>query len=147
MIIPLPLLRSSGSLSNRSPGCWALGVPRHALRASGTSISALEPQSKIRSNWPYFDFSIFYSQEYHGQAFKRVNSIDFCDAFRMYAIPDEYATDKLWFVSIIRKRHSGTQELLMRRSRVFWCTPHDLVHWAGSTADLRRHCDAQRSGL
>ena len=58
-------------------------------------------------------FSIFYSQEDHGQTFKRVNSSDFCDAFRMYAIPDKYATDSLWFVSIIRKRHSGTQELLM----------------------------------
>jgi len=40
----------------------------------------------------------------------------------MYAIPDKYATDKLWFVSVIRKRHSGTQELLMRWDRVLWCT-------------------------
>jgi len=71
-------------------------------------------------------FSIFYSQEDHGQTFKRVNSSDFCDAFRMYAIPDKYATDSLWFVSIIRKRHSGTQELLMRWGRVLWCHPARL---------------------
>ena len=71
-------------------------------------------QSKIRSNWSYFDFLYLYGQEDHGQTFKRVNSSDYCDAFRMFAIPDKYATDKLWFVSIIRKRHSGTQELLMR---------------------------------
>ena len=71
-------------------------------------------------------FSIFYSQENHGQTFKRVNSSDFCDAFRMYAIPDEYATDKLWYVSIIRKRISGTQELLMRWGRVLWCHPARL---------------------
>ena len=59
-------------------------------------------------------FSIFYSQEDHGQTFLRVTCSDYCDDFRMYAIPDRYATDKLWCVSIIRKRHSWTQELLMR---------------------------------
>ena len=46
----------------------------------------------------------------------------------MYAIPDEYATDKLWFVSIIRKRISGTQELLKRWSRYFGVTTHELEH-------------------
>ena len=51
----------------------------------------------------------------------RVTSSDYCDDFRMYAIPGRYATDKLWCVSIIRKRHSWTQELLMRWGRVLWC--------------------------
>ena len=60
----------------------------------------------------------FYSQEDYGQTFMRVTSSNYCDDFRMCAIPDKYATDRLWFVSIIRKRHSWTQELLMRWGRV-----------------------------
>jgi len=56
----------------------------------------------------------------------RVTSSDYRDDFRMYAIPDRYATGKLWVVSIIRKRHSGTQELLMRWGRVLRCHPQRL---------------------
>ena len=58
----------------------------------------------------------------------RVTRSDYCDDFRMYAIPDRYATNKLWCVSIIRKRHSWTQELLMRWGRVLWCHPARLGH-------------------
>jgi hypothetical protein len=86
-------------------------------RASNNVNGILRFQSKIPS---IRHTSIFYSygQEWHGQTFKCVNSGDFCDAFRVFSIPDKYATDKLWSVSIIRKRHSGTQELLMRWGRV-----------------------------
>jgi hypothetical protein len=54
----------------------------------------------------------------------------------MYAIPDEYATDKLWYVSIIRKRISGTQELLMRWGRVIWCADLGRLQTCGDIAML-----------
>ena len=125
IIIPLPLLRSSGSLSDRSPRRRALGAPRHALRAHGTSISTLE--SRMSNSIKAKRHAVYLSQSC---------KCSYCTAPIWERDPDQFAS---------------THGITRKQARLLRCTAEHLEpkseggsNAAGNIVAACLHCNRTR---